>query len=171
MLASGGLDMSVVVTPAALPASTSTRVVNPLSTSTVATFEDSYHRRLAYNSGTFHASAIHVARQARLVLCQRDSGLSVWRILDKGEKRGGEGEGEADEMGPLSSAGGWEHVLDMDLSVHTNLVASAISDDGRWIVVADWYESKLFRLQKLVRLFKCPTFSHNSDLIKGQRRT
>jgi hypothetical protein len=35
----------------------------------------------------------------------------------------------------------------MDLQVQTNLTASAISDDGRWMVVSDMYESKLFRLE------------------------
>jgi hypothetical protein len=37
------------------------------------------------------------------------------------------------------------------LRVHTNLVASAISDDGRWLVVSDAYEMKLFLLQAGVR--------------------
>lgn len=146
--------MSVIVTPAALPSSTVTKVVNPLSTSAVATFEDSYQRRLAYSSGTFQASAVHVARQARLVLCQRDAGVSVWRVLGMDGKRGDETEkekaGPEGEEGPAPSMGGWEPVLDMELSVHTNLVASAISDDGQWLAVADWYESKLFRLTKLV---------------------
>lgn len=41
---------------------------------------------------------------------------------------------------------GWEKVLDMELNVHTNVLASAISDDGRWLVVSDLYESKLFSL-------------------------
>ena len=139
--------MSVVLTPAALPSSTITKVVNPLSTSTVATFEDSYQRRLAYCSGSWGGSAISVARRVRLVLCRRDSGISVWRILEKGKKRGVE---EDEDEGLSTSVGGWEPVLDMDLSVHTNLVASAISDDGNWIVVADWYETKLFRLHKQV---------------------
>lgn len=150
--------MSVVVTPAALPSSTITKVINPLSTSTVATFEDSYHRRLVYSSGGWQGSAVHVARQARFVLCQRDAGVSVWRILEKNGQRRGEdqkGEGEEDEEGPLPSSGGWEPVLDMDLSVHTNIVASAISDDGRWIVVADWYETKLFKLLKSVSFLNC----------------
>ncbi|KAI0343914.1 hypothetical protein BDW22DRAFT_1392002 [Trametopsis cervina] len=150
VLASGGLDMSVVVTPAALPSSTITKVINPLSTSLAATYEDSYHRRLAYNSGPYHASALHLARQARLLLCQRDAGLSVWRILHKDEKKAdSEGAQDGEDEGVSQNEGGWEQVLDMDLSVHTNIVTSAISDDGRWIVVSDWYESKLFRIQQL----------------------
>lgn len=159
ILASGGLDMSVVVTPAALPSSTITKIINPLSTSQAATYEDSYHRRLAYNSGAFNASALHLARQARLLLCQRDAGVSIWRIREK-ERGPGEGEEDAESAEPPPSIGGWEPVLDMDLTVHTNLIASAISDDGRWVVVSDWYESKLFRLHRLVRNPLFRTLNH-----------
>ncbi|KAI0961278.1 hypothetical protein AcV7_000422 [Taiwanofungus camphoratus] len=142
VLASGGLDMSVVVTPAALPSSTVTRVVNPLATSTTATFGDAYHRRLAYSSGAYNASAVHLARQARLLLCARDAGVTVWRIKPRQSPL----DFENDEMdGP---EGGWERVLDMDLNMNTNVVASAISDDGCWVVVSDWYETKLFRLER-----------------------
>lgn len=146
VLASGGLDMSVVVTPAALPPATLTHLVNPLSTSTAATFEDSYHRRLAYNSAPYHGSAVHIARRARLLMCMRDAGVSVWRVHRRRLLTYNEENPNVD----LPADGGWEPVLDMDLNVHTNLVASAISDDGQWIAVSDWYESKLFRVEILV---------------------
>ena len=142
--------MSVAVTPAALPASTVTTVVNPLSTSNVATFEDSYQRRLAYSSGPYQSSALHLARTARLLLCMRDSGVTVWRIRPR--RTSAYNVENPDEEPPED--GGWEEVLDMDLNVHTNLVASSISDDGRWIAVSDWYESKLFRIDTLVRPVK-----------------
>ena len=45
-----------------------------------------------------------------------------------------------------SEMGGWEKVLDMDFNVQTNIIASAISDDGRWLVVSDLYETRLFIL-------------------------
>ncbi|KAL6304216.1 WD40 repeat-like protein [Sparassis latifolia] len=144
VLASGGFDMSVVLTPAALPTSTVVKVVNPLATSTAATFGDSYHRRLAYSSGPCNSSAVHLARQARLLLCMRDAGLTVWRILPKRLSF----EQQSDELDGDVPSGGWERVLDMELNVHTNLVASAISNDGRWIAISDWYESKLFHLEQ-----------------------
>ncbi|KAI0762616.1 WD40 repeat-like protein [Fomes fomentarius] len=144
ILASGGLDMSVVVTPAALPTATLTgKIMNPLSTSTQATFEDAYHRRLAYTSGTASASAVHLARKARLVMCTREAGLTVWRVAKR--KHRGE-DADPDEEGPSTQDGGWERVLDMDLNVQTNIVTGAISDDGSWIAVADWYETKLFQI-------------------------
>ncbi|KAI1797668.1 WD40 repeat-like protein [Ganoderma leucocontextum] len=143
VLVSGGLDMSVVVTPAALPTATlSGKVMNPLSTSTQATFEDAYHRRLAYSSGAASASAVHLARKARLVLCTREAGVTVWRIAKRKPR------GDSVDLDMEGQDRGWERVLDMDLNVHTNLVAGAISDDGRWIAVSDWYETKLFQLSE-----------------------
>ncbi|KAJ7783542.1 WD40-repeat-containing domain protein [Mycena maculata] len=141
ILASGGLDMSVVVTPAALPTNTVVKIVNPISTSIHSTFEDSYHRRLAYSSGPSSTSAVQVARAARLVCCTRDAGLGIWRILRKPTPFD-EGLLEVEDI----DAPGWEKVLDMEFNVHTNLFASAISDDGRWLAVSDLYEAKLFSL-------------------------
>lgn len=148
VLVSGGLDMSVAATPAALAsAAANVKVVNPLSTSVAATFEDAYQRRMAYASGPYHASGLHLARAARLLLCMRDAGVSVWRIHPRRKKTAVDNE---DPDAELPDDGGWERVLDMELNVHTNLVASAISDDGAWIAVSDYYESKLFRIETLV---------------------
>ncbi|KAI8995336.1 WD40 repeat-like protein [Trametes punicea] len=143
VLASGGLDMSVVLTPAALPTATlAGKVVNPLATSTTATFEDAYHRRLAYTSGPASSSAVHLAKKARLLMCTREAGLTLWRIA----KRHQRSEEDVDMEPPGAQDSGWDRVLDMDLNVQTNIVSGAISDDGRWIAVADWYETKLFQL-------------------------
>ncbi|KAF8640615.1 hypothetical protein AX17_000276 [Amanita inopinata Kibby_2008] len=142
ILASGGLDMSVTLTPAALPTSTIVKIINPLETSTDATFEDSYHRRLAYTSGPSGTSAICVARNAKLIVCMRDAGLTIWRLCKKTVP--GEEEALLDTHEPESR--GWEKVLEMDLNVNSNLIASAISDDGRWLVASDLFETKLFSL-------------------------
>ncbi|KAK0465326.1 WD40-repeat-containing domain protein [Desarmillaria tabescens] len=139
VLASGGLDMSVVVTPAALPSSTVKKIINPLATSVEATFGDSYHRRLAYAAGPSNVSSICISRSARLVSCLREAGVSIWRINQRSED-------DIDAGETASGDDAWEKVLEMDLNVHTNLVASAISDDGRWFVVSDLYETKLFSL-------------------------
>ena len=151
VLASGGLDMSIVLTPAAPPKNTTAKVTNPLNTSVEATFEDSYHRRLGYTS----AGRVQIARGARLVSCVREAGLSVWRILGRGglsEKiHNTEQEIDLDAVddGPL---GGWERVLEMELSVHSNIVSHEISDDGKWLAVSDLYETKLFSLYTNVSL-------------------
>ncbi|KAI0271535.1 WD40-repeat-containing domain protein [Gloeopeniophorella convolvens] len=141
LLVSGGLDMSLVVTPAALPQSTAVRIVNPLATSAAATFEDAYHRRIAYSSGSHGTVGVHLAKQARLVLSASDTNLTVWRFSKKPPQ-----EGDVNSEVPREGVD-WEKVLEMDLRVQTNLVASSISDDGRWLVVSDAVETKLFSLQ------------------------
>ncbi len=146
VLASGGLDMSVVLTPAAPPKNTIVKVTNPLNTSLEATFEDSYHRKVGYIA----AGRVQVARSARLVSCVREAGLSVWRILKKGgplEKiDDAEQEVNLDAVDDETRSGGWERVLEMDLNVHSNIVGHGISDDGKWLAVSDLYETKLFSL-------------------------
>ncbi|CAK5279981.1 unnamed protein product [Mycena citricolor] len=132
ILASGGLDMSVVITPAALPMNTVVKMTNPIATSIHCTFEDSYHRRLAYPPGPSSTAAIRVAREARLICCLRDTGLTLWRLLKT--------------TGEDSQSSGWEKLIDMELNVQTNLVACAISNNGRWLVASDLHETKLFSL-------------------------
>ncbi|KAF8499168.1 WD40 repeat-like protein [Russula emetica] len=141
LLVSGGLDMSIVVTPAALPRNSTVRLTNPLATSVSATFEDAYHRRIAYSSGAHGTVGLHLAKHARLVLSAGDTDLAVWRLPERLLV-------EEDPLLALSGEGlGWKKVLEMSLRVQTNIVASAISDDGCWLAVSDAFETKLFWLQ------------------------
>ena len=146
LLVSGGLDMCIVVAPAALPQST-TRVANPLATSVTATFGDAYHRRIAYSSGPHGTVGLHLAKGARLVLSTGDASLAVWRLPKKSSVE------EDSEVAPAAKTHGWSKVLEMNLQVQTNIVASAISDDGRWLAVSDAFETKLFSLRTEVRSF------------------
>jgi U3 small nucleolar RNA-associated protein 4 len=78
----------------------------------------------------------------------RDTSLSLWRIS---QKRAASFD-EISENGyrePVDDCG-WERVVDMELNVHTNLVASAISDNGLWLAVSDLYEAKLFKIESHV---------------------
>ncbi len=147
VLVSGGLDMSIVVTPAAFPRTSTAHLTNPLATSVTATFEDAYHRRIAYSSGAHGAVGLHLAKRARLVLSTGDTDLAVWRLPEKPLVE--------EEPPPALSGGGlgWKKVLEMSLRVQTNIVASAISDDGHWLAVSDGFETKLFWLQVDVRVF------------------
>jgi U3 small nucleolar RNA-associated protein 4 len=136
--------MSVVLTPASRSSSTVVKVKNPLCTSTEPTFELSNHRKLAYSCGPSSTIAVQVARKARLVSCMRDTSLGLWRIL----RRQSSSAAELLESGVQELAdGGWEKVLDMEFNVQTNLVASAISDNGRWLVVSDMHDVKLFMME------------------------
>ncbi|EAU93462.1 U3 small nucleolar RNA-associated protein 4 [Coprinopsis cinerea okayama7 len=150
ILASGGLDMNLVVAPAALPSSSVVKVTNPLDTSTVATFEDAYHRRIAYSQ----EGRVQVSKTSRYVSCIREAGLTVWRIVDKPPRTETEDRMDEDEQAPSNEEpeeekyeGGWEKVLEMDLKVTSNIIAHRISDDGSWLAVSDMYETKLFRLK------------------------
>ncbi|KAH9075802.1 WD40 repeat-like protein [Lactarius deliciosus] len=118
-----------------------TRIINPLATSVTATFGDAYHRRIAYSSGVHGTVGLHLAKGARLVLSTGDTGLAVWRLPEKVSVK------EDSELAPIGKIHGWNKVLEMDLQVQTNLVASAISDDGRWLAVSDAFETKLFLLR------------------------
>lgn len=168
ILASAGLDMSVVLTPAAIPTSTIVKVTNPLNTSTEVTFEDAYHRKLAY----VVRGAVRVARGARLVSCVREAGLTVWRIQNKPEEKyEGERDDEDVDMSgaiPEPLAGGWDKVLEMEFVVHSNIIAHEISDDGKWLVVSDMYETKLFMLRKNVS-FSCLDFLYFNIRPAGRR--
>lgn len=143
--------MSVVLTPAALPTNTIVKITNPLNTSTEVTFEDAYHRKLAY----VVPGAVRVARGARLLSCVREAGLTVWKIQNKPEDKY-EGEDENVDMSgtlPEAFAGGWHKVLEMEFMVHSNIIAHEISDDGKWLVISDMHETKLFNLPSTVSFF------------------
>lgn len=142
ILVSGGLDMSIVLIPA-LPARLTTsnvaaRIINPLATSVATTFEDSFYRRIPYRT------TMCVAPTARLVSCMHETGLKIWRVLDI-PTTAIIIDGMDDATDPDSRVG-WESVLEIELNVHTNLISSSLSDDGRWLVASDLYETKLFEL-------------------------
>lgn len=161
--------MSVVLTPC-LPAAMTTstaaaRVVNPLATSVLTTFEDSYYRRIPY------CSTVSIARSARLVLYMHETGLNIWRVLDIPSATMVVDGTDVSTDPDLRVS--WESVLEMELNAQTNLVASVLSDDGRWLVVSDLYEAKLFALDKTVGLILCncrqvpmPPPAHRRDKTK-----
>lgn len=155
ILASGGLDMSLVLAPAALASNTIVKIENPLVTSVEATFEDAYHRRVAYTK----EGIIRVSRGARLISSASEAGLTVWRIYSRSDSVNHAADGTQDYPNTRTSNGSalpdsdWEKVLEMDLNVHSNIVAHEISEDGGWLAISDCYETKLFRLHTTVSRF------------------
>ncbi|KAG5220782.1 U3 small nucleolar RNA-associated protein [Salix suchowensis] len=132
--------------PAALSTNTIVKVINPLNTSSHATFDDAYHRKIAYTTGPSSTSGLCLAKATRLLACMRERSLSIWRIHPKASAVDEE---DAEGVTPVEERG-WDKVLDMELNVNTNLVACRISDDARWLVVSDLYETKLFSLKESV---------------------
>jgi len=109
-----------------------------------------------------------VARQARLITCARDAGLTVWRIQKKPGGAGTEEEPALEGIEAVSFEGGWEKVLEMEFNVNSNLVAHQISDDGKWLVISDIYETKLFVLDQDVSIISLVSFTYPKKS-SGQR--
>ncbi|WWC64991.1 uncharacterized protein I303_107605 [Kwoniella dejecticola CBS 10117] len=126
VLASGGWDMSLILTPAASPDSTARNPLGKAKGANRAIFEESFSRKMGYLSGGRANDRIAFAPQARLMLGRKERGVGIWKVLE-------------DE-------GGWEKCLEMELRLRTNLVSSNISPDGKWLAVSDLYETKLFHL-------------------------
>lgn len=127
-LASGGLDMSLVICPISGPTEKSSRSFS---------LENLTYERLPYK--TSFSNPIQLARQAKLILCRRSNSLTLWRFNITSTQENGTNE-ESDHQND------WEEILEMELQFKNNLVASAISNDGAWIAVSSLSELKLFRL-------------------------
>ena len=154
---SGGLDFSLVFTPAST-ASTTFPLVNPVSDSDSTSFQESYHRKASFNPQ--RGGPISVAREEKLLICRREKTVDIWELREPNSKNS------------------WQKVLEMDLKVgwpngmlhipadddllqtKTNLIASAISPDGSWIAVSDLHEIKAFKLRINVSLllYRCSSF-------------
>nr|XP_019050895.1 hypothetical protein I302_01338 [Kwoniella bestiolae CBS 10118]OCF29825.1 hypothetical protein I302_01338 [Kwoniella bestiolae CBS 10118] len=128
VIASGGWDMSLTFTSAGIPdSSSSLSLRNPLGKSKGAsgsrtTFEESFSRRTGY----FGDGRVQFAQEGRMILGRKERSVGVWKVLE-------------DEQG-------WEKVLEMELKLRTNLIASSISPNAKWLAVSDLYETKLFQL-------------------------
>jgi len=109
---------------------TKLRIINPLAISRNAAhtrttvFEEGIWQRMPYPV----LDAVWVAKAAGLVFSKGETGVKVWKL--RGED-------------------GVECILDMELSVTTNLRCGSASEDGRWLAVSDAVEVKLFRLGEL----------------------
>lgn len=112
-----------------------------------ATFEDGYPRRLAYASGAAGTSALCVARAARVLVLASGTTVSLWRIT---QRKNSLSEVDDVEVKSRDKQDGWDKLVEMDLNIRTHITAAAISDDAKWLVVSDAYESKLFALESTV---------------------
>lgn len=131
ILVSGGLDMSLVLSPIATPSPHSAGLENIVSRGSVATFEEGHYRRLQ-----FVQRVVKIAQKARILACMGDTTVSLWKI-DRETIH-------AEVEGP---SGSWAKLAELDLKVRTNLTACELSSDGMWLAIADFYETKLFMLE------------------------
>ena len=136
LLVSGGLDMSLVLSPIATPSLHNTGIENVVSHGSIATFEEGHYKRLQ-----FIQKVVQVAHKPRMLACMDDTTVSLWRIdheMVHAEMVHAE-EGEP--------SGSWAKLAELDLKVKTNLTACALSGDGTWLAIADLYETRLFKLE------------------------
>jgi U3 small nucleolar RNA-associated protein 4 len=118
VLASGGIDMSVVLTSAGQTGGLATKrkgplaiksEVNPITNKGKETFTDAVKVDLGYVPRGNGTDVIGVAREKRLVLVRRQRGVALFRVREM-RGRGEEAEGE-------SVPGGWDKVLEMNFQV------------------------------------------------------
>ncbi|KAF9100320.1 U3 small nucleolar RNA-associated protein [Mortierella sp. GBA35] len=123
-LVSGGVDVSMVVCPAAQ-------------------FPDINQRRIPYVP---QRPIVSFSKTSRLMLCRQANSVKVWRLGKS-----------ASPVQPFSEFEIGSHmdliepqqaVLEMNFKDDRNLTASAMSEDGHWIAVADIEEVKLFRIDE-----------------------
>ncbi|KAF8935978.1 U3 small nucleolar RNA-associated protein [Podila verticillata] len=123
-LVSGGVDVSMVVCPAA-------------------DFPDTNQRRLPHVP---QRPIVSISKSKRLMLCRQEHGVKVWRLGKS-----------ASPVQPYSELEIGAHmdliepqqaILEMNFKDDRNLTASALSEDGHWIAVADIEEVKLFRIDE-----------------------
>ena len=172
ILTSGGLDLSLIIVAASStadihPARPLGRAAlkalpNPVSDAPSTEFESTIHRRAAFVPQ--RARPFAIAAEGRLLVGRRERELGIWQLeqpkfaapdLASGksgwklrQEQFGLGPGqeaEAEEE-QAASTPGWAKVGEMELKLQTNLIASAVSADGKWLAVSDLYETKLFRL-------------------------
>jgi U3 small nucleolar RNA-associated protein 4 len=146
LLISGGLDMSLVICPVASPSSVEKVIPlfsSPGHTIHSSVFEDAYYRRVPF--GLAQAPVVQIAKDAKLLLCRNDEELQLYSISGSSPPRDSDGVLTFQTDEPELDAT-WRNVATLQLKTLTNFVTSAISDDGKWVAVSDYYECKLFRI-------------------------
>ncbi|KAF9173165.1 U3 small nucleolar RNA-associated protein [Mortierella sp. AD011] len=123
-LVSGGVDVSMVVCPAAQ-------------------FPENNQRRLTYVP---QRPIISISKSKRLMLCRQEHGVKVWRI---GKSAAPVQPFSEIEIGAhMELIEPQQAILEMNFKDDHNLTAAALSEDGHWIAVADTEEVKLFRIHE-----------------------
>ncbi|KAJ9113775.1 hypothetical protein QFC20_001801 [Naganishia adeliensis] len=137
ILASGGLDMQVALTPASSADMLvdGESLLNPISRNHVTKFGDALQHRMGFTPSGHGTDVLGMSESKRLIMVRRYRGIGIWRLREL--------ETQYDEAKPT----GWDKVLEMNLQLRTSLTAACLSKDGNWLAVSDLYETKLFKLR------------------------
>lgn len=107
ILASGGLDMQVVLTPASSPDMLldGETLINPISRNHVTKFSDAQQNRMGFTPSGHGTDVLGMSESKRLIMVRRYRGVGIWRLREL--------EQQDDEAKP----NGWDKVLEMNLQV------------------------------------------------------
>ncbi|PWN45940.1 hypothetical protein IE81DRAFT_319786 [Ceraceosorus guamensis] len=175
ILASGGTDFGVTLTPAASPSNfnigtkgkssrknrgsafrgdTARDLINPVSTTDNVSFAETVQRRLPFVPASCRGSTlgggavVSSAPLKRWLSLRRDQSTAIWALPDRADFGANSASAPEQQLDSLQQPeAGWRKLLEMEPRAQSNLVAHAISPDGKWLAVSDLYETKLFELK------------------------
>jgi U3 small nucleolar RNA-associated protein 4 len=107
ILASGGLDMQVALTPASSADMLvdGESLLNPISRNHVTKFGDALQHRMGFTPSGHGTDVLGMSESKRLIMVRRYRGIGIWRLREL--------EKQYDEAKPT----GWDKVLEMNLQV------------------------------------------------------
>jgi len=151
VLVSGGVDTTLVMTPcrtSGTGSDASEAIINPIprnagvSGSTI--LGDAHFRKHGSLNGV-DSSTVSLSASGRLMLARLESSLALFELAPVNRTEAGRLAAKDDDEG---AGGGWQKLLDMELNATTSLIASAVSDDGKWVAVSDLGETRVFYLDE-----------------------
>lgn len=149
VLVSGGVDTTLVMTPCGMSSNGGgSAVINPIPKnagvpgSTI--LGDAHFRKHGSLNGV-DASTVSLSASGRLMLARLESSLALFELAPVNRTETGRLAAKDDDEG---TGGGWQKLLDMELNATTSLIASAVSDDGKWVAVSDLGETRVFYLDE-----------------------
>lgn len=134
---SGGLDMAVCICPTTPPSSSIDGVRNLIGLGDPGSFDGAYYRRMPF--GVTTSAVVQISSASRIILCRNDESIIIYRLNTPSESK------QSEDVS-FEDGDGWSRVADIRLQPMTNLICSAISNDGEWVAVSDNYETRLFHL-------------------------
>jgi U3 small nucleolar RNA-associated protein 4 len=148
---SGGLDFSLVLTPAAT-SSTPATLLNPISDTKTLTFAASTQRKASYIPQRT-SSLVSLAREVGIMVERTLQGLNLWSLKPIQAASSSSPPAISATAAAAEDKQPYQKLLEMELNTQTNLIASAISEDGQWLAASDLYETRLWRLKTAVSCF------------------
>ncbi|SJX60278.1 related to UTP4-U3 snoRNP protein [Sporisorium reilianum f. sp. reilianum] len=127
--------------------------INPISSNPLTTFPDTTQRRVPFVPTAARGGLLGGGGVAALcaskgwIVLRREQSIGIWDLGSQSELLSVAQASQAGE--PLQQhSPSWAKLLEMEVKVDSNLVAVAISHDGRYLAFSDLYETRLFELKQ-----------------------